>query len=97
MKLCRGSAKQTIPSSVLARNQSIWTRDLRRNWKWGRKAGPREAKEELAKGDAEGSRHRTAEETSRREIESRGSEEDRQCRFAVLSRQWSAVRKTVKD
>ena len=44
-----------------------------------------------------GSRQRTAEETSRREIESRGSDEDRQDEFAVLSRQRSAERKTVKD
>ena len=44
-----------------------------------------------------GSRQRTAEECSRCEIESRGSEEDRQDEFAILSRQRSAVRKTVKD
>ena len=48
-----------------------------------------------AKGDAEG--QSTTDSRRDQSGESRGSEEDRQNEFAVLSRQRLAVRKTVKD
>ena len=52
---------------------------------------------QFAKGDAEGQSTRDSRRDQSGEIESRGSEEDRQGEFAVLSRQRSAVRKTVRD
>ena len=114
MTQCRWSAKQTIPLSVLARNQTKgleWNRDLRQDRKWGRKVRSQRSegseqgnanRESWKKEPTEdnwrrvtqrGSRQRTAEEISR----AKGSEEDRQDEFAVLSRQRSAVRKTVRD
>ena len=80
--LCGWSAKQTIPLSVLARNQTkAWARDLRRDRKWVRKRDLGVEKGTLRKwvGDgwqrmAVGSRHRTAEETNRHEIGSKISE-----------------------
>ena len=56
------------------------------------KKEPREARRELAKGDAEGKSTTDSRRDQSGEIESRGSEEDRQDEFAVLSRQWSAVK-----
>ena len=52
---------------------------------------------QLAKGDAEGQSTTDSRRDQSGEVESRGSEEDRQDEFAVLSRQRSAVRKTIKD
>ena len=64
--LCGWSAKQTIPLSALARNQ---TKGLdsksRRDRKWVRErekgVGKRNSKKELTTDDGQGSRHRTAE------------------------------------
>ena len=64
---------------------------------WIGKDDPRSQRGSWRRETQRGSRQRTSEETSRREIESRGSEEDSQDEFAVLSRQPSAVRKTVED
>ena len=52
---------------------------------------------EKAKGDAEGQSTTDSRRDQLGEIESRGSEEDRQDEFTVLSRQRPAVRKTVRD
>ena len=49
------------------------------------------------KGDAEGESTTDSRSDQSGEIESRGSEEDRQDEFAVLNRQRSAARKTVRD
>ena len=49
-------------------------------------------RERLAKGDVEGQSTTDSRRDQSGEIESRGSEEDRQDEFAVLSRQRSAVR-----
>ena len=76
------SAKQTIPLSVLARNQTkAWARDLRRDRKWVRvrESGVGQRNSEKSVGDersrrASGSRHRTTEETSRHEIGSSSCE-----------------------
>ena len=76
MTLCGWSAKQTIPLSVLARNQTrAWARDLRHDRKWVREDqwGVGQRNSEKAVGDgrrrgAVGSRHRTAEETNEHEI-----------------------------
>ena len=62
-----------------------------------RAVGKRNPEKELAKGDAEGESTTDSRRDQSGEIESRGSEEDRQDEFAVLSRQRSAVRKTVRD
>ena len=52
---------------------------------------------QLVTGDAEGQSTTDSRRDQSGEIESRGSEEDRQDEFAVLSRQRSAVRKTVRN
>ena len=112
--LCGWSAKQTIPLSALARNQTKGLesrsptrpkmgeeRQVRpKPGQWARGRQRRQLEKGTQKGQLakrNGEEQSTAEETSRREIESRGSEEGRLDEFAVLSRQRSAVRKTVKD
>ena len=79
----RWSAKQTIPLSVLARNQRVldsgsrryrkWVKEHKRNWTKGLREGSWRRVTRVA------SRHRTAEVTSRheRERESRAVKEDR--------------------
>ena len=62
-----------------------------------RRSGQRNREKAVRKGDAEGQSTMDSRRDQSGEIESRGSEEDRQDEFAVLSRQRSAVRKTVKD
>ena len=75
MTLCGWSAKETIPLSVLAQNQTkAWTRDLdttgNKQGNASQRLGRRNPEEALGDGrrrGAAGSRHRTAEETSRHE------------------------------
>ena len=107
------SAKQTIPLSVLARNQTKGLgsrsptrpevekerqiREKPEQWARERQLGQLAKwteREESAKGDAEG---QSTTDSSLRDIEFNCNEEDRQDEFAVLSRQRSEVRKTVKD
>ena len=52
---------------------------------------------QLTKGDAEGQSTTDSRRDQSGEIESRGSEEDRQDELSVLNPQRSAVRKMVKD
>ena len=63
--LCRWSAKQTIPLAILARNQTkFWACDLDASGSRKRRPGELDKgteRRQLAKGDASGSRHRTAE------------------------------------
>ena len=81
--LCGWSAKHTTPLSVLARNQTkARALDVRRGRKWVREresgVGQRNAEKSVGDGRgrrAVGSRHRTAEETSRHEIGSRAVRE----------------------
>ena len=96
--LCGWSAKQTIPLSVLAGNKTkAWVGDLQRDLKWARERQRRELekgtqKRQLAKGDAEGQSATDSRRDQSGEIESRGSEEDRQDEFVALSQQRSAMR-----
>ena len=57
--LCRWSAKQTIPLSVLARNQTKgYGREISGDRKWGRNAGQRVRQRDLEEGVGEGWRER---------------------------------------
>ena len=69
-----------------------WARERQRR-QWARERQRRQ----LAKGDTEGQLTTDSRRDQSGEIESRGSEEDRQDEFAVLSQQRSSVRKTVRD
>ena len=85
-----------IPLSILARNQTKGL-DLRRNRKWARErqSGQLEKgtqRRQSVKGDAEEQSTTDSRRDQSGEIESRGSEEDRQDEFAVLSRQRSTAR-----
>ena len=77
MTLCGWSTKQTIPLSVLARNQTkAWARNLRRDRKWVRERESGVGQRNPEEGSwrcrvAVGSRHQTAEETSWHEIASK--------------------------
>ena len=78
--------------------QRVWTRDFWWDRKWGRKGrSERSQRGSWQRETQSGSKQWTKEENNQCEVESRGSEEDRQDEFAVLIRQRSAVRKTVKD
>ena len=59
--------------------------------------GKRKPERQFAKGDAEGQSTTDSRREQSGEIESRGSEEERQDECALLRRQRSAVRKTVRD
>ena len=113
--LCGWSAKQTIPLSVLVRNQTKGLESISPTRpEVGKKADPRETgtvgkrtpekgvgKRNPENAVGEGWHREESTTESRRdqsgEIDSRGSEVDREDEFAVLSRQRSAVRKTIRD
>ena len=72
--------------------QRAWTRDLPCNRKWRRKGRSEKRQGELTKEPREGSRQRTAEETSRREIAVQGKDGQQKEAVREDSQRWVDIR-----